>query len=88
MERRTEVSRRTYATFIDLGKAYNKVDWKLLFQATKRIGYDLKDNRLPKYLQVTKHRNRYTWLQKRSKNKERVKIRLFSIILLVRFVHI
>lgn len=46
LERRIEVNRKTYLTFIDLKKAFDKVDWKLLFRGIKEIGMDWKDRRL------------------------------------------
>jgi hypothetical protein len=46
LERRLEVNRTTYVTFIDLEKAFDKVNWKLLCKTMKKVGLDRKDRRL------------------------------------------
>uniref|UniRef100_A0A8D8Y198 Craniofacial development protein 2 n=1 Tax=Cacopsylla melanoneura TaxID=428564 RepID=A0A8D8Y198_9HEMI len=45
LERRLEVNKKTVATFIDLEKAFDKVDWELLFKALKKANIDWKDRR-------------------------------------------
>lgn len=40
------MNRWTYLTFIDLEKAFDCVNWKLLFRAIKKIGSDWKDRRI------------------------------------------
>jgi hypothetical protein len=35
-----------HVTFIDLEKAFDKVNWKLLFKRMKKVGLDWKDRRL------------------------------------------
>lgn len=46
LERRIGVNRKTYLTFIDLQKAFDMVDWKLLFGTMKEINLDWRDRRL------------------------------------------
>lgn len=46
MQRRIEINRRTYVTFIDLQKAVDKVDLNLVFQMTMKKGLDWKDRML------------------------------------------
>ena len=37
-KRRIDVNRKTYVTFIDLGKSFDMVDWRLLFQKLELNG--------------------------------------------------
>uniref|UniRef100_A0A8D8U352 Craniofacial development protein 2 n=1 Tax=Cacopsylla melanoneura TaxID=428564 RepID=A0A8D8U352_9HEMI len=46
LERRLDVNLPTYVTFIDLEKAFDKVDWALLFKTLKERKIDWKDRRL------------------------------------------
>lgn len=46
LERRIDVNLRTYVTFIDLEKAFDKVEWTLLFETLKKRKIDWKDRRL------------------------------------------
>ncbi|KAL4100956.1 hypothetical protein QTP88_020980 [Uroleucon formosanum] len=46
IERRLDENLPTYITFIDLEKAFDKVDWFLLFGTLKRRGIDWKDRRI------------------------------------------
>jgi hypothetical protein len=45
LERRLEVNIDTYAIFTDIEKAFNKVDWKLLFKTLREKEIDWKDRR-------------------------------------------
>lgn len=46
LERRLDVNLTTYVTFIDLEKAFDKVDWALLFKTLKDRKVDWKDRRM------------------------------------------
>ncbi|KAI5717312.1 hypothetical protein M8J77_003669 [Diaphorina citri] len=46
LERRIAVNKPTYATFIDLEKAFDKINWKLLFQILKDKGINWRDRRV------------------------------------------
>lgn len=46
LERRMSVNRKTYVVFVDIQKAFDKVNWKQLFKAMKNIGLDWRDRRL------------------------------------------
>jgi hypothetical protein len=45
LERRIEISKRTYVAFVDLEKAFDKVNWKLLFLNLRNAGIDWKGRR-------------------------------------------
>ena len=45
-ERYIEKDKDVYAVFVDLEKAFDRVDWKKLVVILKTIGVDLKDSRL------------------------------------------
>ncbi|KAI5755057.1 hypothetical protein M8J77_013699 [Diaphorina citri] len=45
IERRVEVDKETYIAFIDLEKAFDKVDWRLLFKTLKDAEIDWKDRK-------------------------------------------
>lgn len=46
LERRIALNIPTFATFIDLEKAFDKVDWRLLFTTLKEKGIDWRDRRM------------------------------------------
>lgn len=46
LERRIEVNKDTFATFIDLEKAFDKIDWIKLFKTLKVKGIDWRDRRI------------------------------------------
>uniref|UniRef100_A0A8D9DT62 Craniofacial development protein 2 n=1 Tax=Cacopsylla melanoneura TaxID=428564 RepID=A0A8D9DT62_9HEMI len=45
LERRIDVNEDTYLAFVDLEKAFDKVDWSLLFETLRNTGIDWKDRR-------------------------------------------
>jgi len=40
---RIEMDRKTYVAFIDLEKAFDKVNWQLLFENLKKSGIDWRE---------------------------------------------
>jgi len=46
LERRIDVNKATFIAFVDLEKAFDKIDWKLLFNTLRKAGIDWKDRRL------------------------------------------
>lgn len=46
LERRVDVNIATFIAFVNLEKAFDKVDWELLFNTLREAGVDLKDRRL------------------------------------------
>jgi len=46
LERRVDVNIATFITFVDLEKAFDKVDWKLIFNTLKEAEVDWKDSHL------------------------------------------
>uniref|UniRef100_A0A8D8VCQ7 Reverse transcriptase domain-containing protein n=1 Tax=Cacopsylla melanoneura TaxID=428564 RepID=A0A8D8VCQ7_9HEMI len=46
LEKRIEINENTYIAFVDLEKAFVKVDWKLLFESLKNAGLDWRDRKL------------------------------------------
>lgn len=45
LERRIDVNKDTYLAFVDLEKAFDKVDWSILFETLRNAGIDWKDRR-------------------------------------------
>jgi len=45
-ERSLEVDRDVYVCLVDYGKAFDRVDWKKLMRALRRLGVDYRDTRL------------------------------------------
>ena len=51
-ERSLEFGNKVYACFVDLEKAFDKVDWKILMSTLKEIGVDWRDRRMIKQLYI------------------------------------
>jgi len=45
LERRIMMDKSTYVAFVDLEKAFDKVNWKLLFRSLRKASIDWKDRR-------------------------------------------
>lgn len=45
LEKRIEINENTYIAFVDLEKAFDKIDWKLLFESLKNSGLDWRDRK-------------------------------------------
>ena len=55
-ERYVEKDKDVYAVFVDLGKAFDKVDWKKLMGILKKIGVDWKERKLLSNLYMKQRR--------------------------------
>ena len=45
-ERSCEIGKDVYICFVDYEKAFDRVDWKKLMKALRRVGVDWRDRRL------------------------------------------
>lgn len=46
LERKIKVNKNTYATFIDLEKAFDKEDWKILFKTLREKDIDWRNKNI------------------------------------------
>lgn len=84
LKRRIDVNRATFIAFIDLEKAFDKVDRKLLFNTLRVAGVDWKDRRLILNL----YKGQITEIDvnngsKKSENSSRSKARLSFVSILI-----
>jgi len=52
-ERSLKFGNKVYACFVDLEKAFDRVDWKILLSTLKEIGVDWRDRRMIKQLYLS-----------------------------------
>lgn len=88
LERRLDVNKATFTTFIDLEKAFDKIDWKLLFTTLKNKGVDWRDRRIIFNLYKTQTTQiDVNGVMEEAKIRKSVRTGLPLVALYVQFIH-